>query len=112
MALAPWDSLAQPCAAERARCAAVVCVLQEIDILKRSKVDPHLAHRGSARFNYSVQQGWVQTAVTSEREHGYSCVPVPAKKAKHELGVRGMDTPLRYPLSFFCHLSCCSKLGS
>lgn len=73
--------LAQPHAAERTHCAPVMFVFKGIYILKHSEVEPHLDHRGSSRFNYSVQWGWAQTAGSSGRQDVNSCIPAPGKKA-------------------------------
>lgn len=81
MASKSRDGLARPHAAEKTCCAALICKFEGICILKRSKVEPFLDHRGLARFNYSVQRGQVQTAGISGRQDVYSCIPAPGKKA-------------------------------
>lgn len=55
-------------------------VLKGIYILKHSKVEPRLDHRGSDRFNYSVRRGQVQTGGISGRQDAYSCIPAPGKE--------------------------------
>lgn len=58
-----------------------MCMLKGIYILKHSKVEPLLDHRGSARFNYRVWWRWVQRAGISGRQDVYSCTPALRKAA-------------------------------
>lgn len=97
----PQDGLAQLHAMARACCAALVCVLKGIWVLKHREAEPPLDHRGSGGFNYSTRWGQYQLAGMSVRRDVYSCLHAPGRKKEGMRWGQGVGCSPPSPSGYF-----------